>query len=62
MFQLFDNMITNDSRCTHEMRSRIAIQRAAFNRKESLFTSKLDLKFKDETSKMVHLEHRVIWC
>jgi hypothetical protein len=44
------------------MRSRIAIPRAAFNRKKNLFTSKLDLKFKDEASEMVHLEHRVIWC
>jgi hypothetical protein len=53
-------MITNDARCTHETKSRIPISRAAFNKKKNLFTSKLDLKFKDETSDMVHLEHRVI--
>jgi hypothetical protein len=53
-------MITNDARWTNEMKSRIPIPRAAFNKKTTLFTSKLDLKFKDETSKMVHLEHRVI--
>jgi hypothetical protein len=53
-------MITNDARCTHEMKSRILIPRAAFNKKKNLFTSKLDLKFKAETSKMVHFEHRVI--
>jgi hypothetical protein len=33
------------------------ITRAAFNREEDLFTSKLDLKFKVETGKMIHLEH-----
>jgi hypothetical protein len=60
IFQLFGRMITNDARCTHEMKPRILIPRAAFNKKKNLFTSKLDLKFKAETSKMVHLEHRVI--
>jgi hypothetical protein len=44
------------------MRYRTAIPRAAFSRKKNLFTSRLDLKFKVEASKMVHLEHRVTWC
>jgi hypothetical protein len=53
-------MITNNARCTHEMKSRVPIPRAAFNKKKNLFSSKLDLnKFKDKTSNMVHLEHRV---
>jgi hypothetical protein len=39
------------------MRYMIVIPRAAFNRKKNVFTSKLDLKFKVEASKMVHLEH-----
>jgi len=60
VFQLFGSMITNDARYTHAMKSRIKIPRAAFNKKTTPFTSKLDLKLKDETSKMVHLEHRVI--
>ena len=34
--------ITNDARRTHEIKSRIAMAKAAFNRKKILFTSKLD--------------------
>jgi hypothetical protein len=36
-------MITNDARCTRETESRIALTKAAFNRKNTLFTSNLDL-------------------
>jgi hypothetical protein len=35
-------MITKDAKCTHEIKSRIAMAKAAFNKK-TLFTSKLDL-------------------
>jgi hypothetical protein len=35
-------MITNDARCTREIKSRIAMAKAAFNKK-TLFTSKLHL-------------------
>jgi len=38
----FDSMITNDGRYTCEMKSRIVMSKAAFN-KESLFTRKLKL-------------------
>jgi hypothetical protein len=37
------SMITNDARCTREIKSRIAMSKAAFNKKKTLFTSKLDL-------------------
>jgi hypothetical protein len=40
-FSYLGNIITNDARCTHEMKSRIAMAKAAFNKK-TLFTSKLD--------------------
>jgi hypothetical protein len=58
-------MITNGTRCTGEMKSRVLLPSVAFNKKKkkkkkNLFTSKLDLKFKDETSRKVHLELRVI--
>jgi hypothetical protein len=36
-------MRANDARCTYEMKPRIAVARAAFNKKKTLFTSKLDL-------------------
>jgi hypothetical protein len=36
-------MITNDAKCTREIKPRIAMTKVAFNRKKTLFTSKLDL-------------------
>ena len=36
-------MITNDVRCTREIKSSIVMAKAAFNKKKNLFTSKLDL-------------------
>jgi hypothetical protein len=43
-FNYFGSMITNDARCTCEMKSRIAMEKAAFNKKKkNLFTSKLNL-------------------
>jgi hypothetical protein len=38
-------MITNDASCTREIKSRIAMAKAAFNNK-TLFTSKLDLNLR----------------
>jgi len=35
-------ILTNDGRCTCEIKSRIAKAKAAFNKKKTLFTSKLD--------------------
>jgi hypothetical protein len=35
------SMITNDARCTREIKSRTAMAKAAFNKKKALFTSKL---------------------
>jgi hypothetical protein len=39
-------MITNDARCTREIKSRIAMAKAAFNKKKTLFNSKLDLNLR----------------
>jgi hypothetical protein len=41
-FNCLGNMISF-ARCTHEIQSRIAIAKAAFSRKNTLFTNKLDL-------------------
>jgi hypothetical protein len=41
-FKYLGSMITNDARCTREIKYRIAMAKAAFNKK-TLFTSKLDL-------------------
>jgi hypothetical protein len=36
------SMITNDARCTREIKSRTVMVKAAFSRMKTLFTSKLD--------------------
>jgi hypothetical protein len=49
-FNCFGSMITNDARCTREIKSRIAVTKAAFNRR------------KEETSELLHLVHSIVWC
>jgi hypothetical protein len=36
-------MITNDARCTREIKSRIAMAQVASSKKKNLFASKMDL-------------------
>jgi hypothetical protein len=55
------SMITNDARCTREIKSRIAMTKAAFNKKKT-FHQQIGLKLKEETSKVLHLEHSFVWC
>jgi hypothetical protein len=43
-------MITDDAICTHEIKCRIAIAKAAFNKK-ALFTSKLNLNLREKLVK-----------
>jgi hypothetical protein len=43
-------MLPNDARCTREIKSRIAMAKAAFNKK-ALFTSKLDLNLRKKPVK-----------
>ena len=44
-------MLTNDGRCTCEIKSRIAMAKAAFNKKKTLFTTKLDLNLRKKLIK-----------
>jgi hypothetical protein len=39
-------MITNDARCTREIKSKVAMAEAVFNRKKALFTRKLDINLR----------------
>jgi hypothetical protein len=41
-FKYLGSMLTNDGRCTCEIKSRIAMAKAALNKKKNLFTSTLD--------------------
>ena len=36
-FKYFGSMLTNDGRCTCEIKSRVAMAKAAFNKKRALF-------------------------
>ena len=44
-------VITNGARCTQEIKFRIDMANAAFNKKKTLFTSKLDLKIRKKVVK-----------
>jgi hypothetical protein len=50
-FSYLGSMITNDARCTREIKSRIAMAKATFNKKKNLFTSKLDLNLRKKLVK-----------
>jgi hypothetical protein len=49
-FNCMGSMIIHDERCTCEIKSRIAMAKAAFN-KETLFTSKFDLNLRKKLVK-----------
>jgi hypothetical protein len=50
-FKYLGSMLTNDGRCTCEIKSRIAMAKAAFNKKRSLFIRTLDLKLRKKPVK-----------
>jgi hypothetical protein len=45
------SILTNDGRCTCEIKPRIAMAKAAFNKKKTLFTNKLDLNLRNKLVK-----------
>jgi hypothetical protein len=45
-FKHLDSTLTNDGRCTCEIKSGIAVANAAFNKKMALFTSKVDVELR----------------
>ena len=47
-FSYLDSMITNDAKCIHEIKSRIAMAKAAFNKKKTPFTSKFHLNLRKQ--------------
>jgi len=50
-FKYLGSILTNDGRCTCEIKSKIAMAKAAFNKKKTLFTSKLDLNLRKKPVK-----------
>jgi hypothetical protein len=45
-FKYLGSMLTNDGRCTCEIKSRIAMAKAVFIKKMALFTGKMDLELR----------------
>jgi hypothetical protein len=50
-FNCLGSITTNDARCTREIKSKINVAKAAFNRKTTLFSSKLDLNLRKKLLK-----------
>ena len=50
-FKYLGSILTNDGRCMCEIKSRIAMAKAAFNKKWALFTSTLYLKLRKDLVK-----------
>ena len=61
-FKYLGSMLTDGGRCTGEIKCRFAMAKAAFNMKKTLFNWHIGLKFEEEISKMLHLEHSFVWC
>lgn len=63
-FKYFGNIITNDERCTNEIRSRIAMAKSAFSKKKALCKQRSGLKFtfKKATSRVLQLDSSFVWC
>ena len=51
LFKYLGSILTNDGRCTCEIKCRIAMAKAVFNKKRGLFTSTLDLKMRKKLAK-----------
>jgi len=50
-FKYLGSKLTNDGRCTCEIKSRIVMAKAAFNKKTTLFTSTLNLNLRKKLIK-----------
>jgi len=57
-FNHLGSIITNDAKGTREIKSGIGMAIAAFNKKN--LHHHMGLKFKEETSKALHLEHSLV--
>jgi len=54
-------MTTNDARRTREIKSSFITEKAAFYKKKT-FYQQTGLKFKEETSEVLRLEHNIVVC
>ena len=61
-FKYLGSMLKDDGKCTCEIKSRNIMAKAAFNKKKNIFYQQIGLKFEEETSEMLRLEHGSVWC
>jgi len=54
-------VITNDARCKQEIKFRIDMAKAAFNKKKTVH-QQIELINKEESSKVLHLDYSFVWC
>jgi hypothetical protein len=50
-FKYLSSMLTNDGRCTCEIKSRIVMEEVAFNKKRAFVTSKMELELRKKLVK-----------
>ena len=62
-FNFIGTLITNNARCICEIKSRTAMAKTKLKKKKKdSFHQQIGLKFKVETSKVLHLEHSITRC
>ena len=62
IFQISVYPDKKETRCTLKRRSRISMAKATFNKKNTLFTRKLEKFKKQNTSKKLYTKHSFVWC
>jgi len=60
-FKHLGSIISNGIWYTREIKSRIVMAKASFN-KEKIFYHQIVLNFKEETTEGLHLKHSFAWC
>ena len=61
LFKYLGSTLTNDGRCTCEIKCSIAMAKAAFNTMTTLFTSTLDLELRKKLVKNTFVWHGYCW-
>jgi hypothetical protein len=63
-FNYLGSIITHNARRrpTHKIKSRIAMAKIAFNRKQNFSTSKLDLNLRKELLELLDLQQEIVQC
>jgi len=56
------SIATNGAWSTCEIKSRTVTSHVAFNNNKHFFHQQIGFKLKEETGKVLHLEHDFVWC